>query len=363
MKLSAVKEKAGCRYVTRKPPTLTALLCLTFTLGACSHLPWQTLPTDTGVEQLCQEHRYVTALKALDARKQKTPDYEQKRTAILADARRYQTELLQRANAFVQQQQFAKAQALIDADRAELLPSPELAQFDTQFNTSRDRYMQRWLDEMVRLRAPALAREHNAYQALLKGATSSELQQVIARHQADVEYFAPLIAKLGSQALAQNDYAKASQYLAIANQLTPSPALAQQLKNAEQAIIAGKQKQQIARINEREQRYRDLRNILEKSLQEHDFFAARDLLAQAKTLNMHNDELDAMQRELDEAIATFVNLQIEEGNREYAEGHIEQALENWRNANTLTSTPELKEKIERAQKFIDRLEQLQKANR
>lgn len=340
--------------------TRVFFLSATLVLGACSQVPWQILPNHIGIEQLCKQHRYVTALGALDARKQSTPDYVQKRTAILADAYRYQTELLQQADSLVQQQQFTKAQALIDGARAELPASPELAQFDTRLNATSGIYSQRWLDELVQLRAPALAKEHNVYQALAKDATAPELQRAVARHQADVDYFAPLIAKVGGQALAQNDYPKAAQYLSIANQLTPSSSLAQQLKSAEQAIIAGKQKQQMARINEREQRYRDLHDVLQKSLQEREFFAARDLLGQAKTLNTHSDELDAMQRELDDAIAAFVTQQINAGNRRYADGHIEEALQNWRTADALTPTPEVKEKIDKAQKFIERLHQLQK---
>lgn len=351
---------------TQSPRKLTAHIALLSTLlalGACSHLPWQVLPTDVGVDQLCKQHRYVTALTALDSRKSKAPDYAQKREQILAESQSYQTELLLQADALVQQQQFAKAEALIAADRPELPPSRELEQFDAQFSAARDRYLQRWLDEVVQLRAPALAREHAAYQALLKAAGTPELQRVVARHQADVEYFAPLLAKMGSQALAQSDYDKAAQYLAIANQLTPSPTLAQQLKSAEQAIATEKQKQQITRSNVREQRYRELQNALKKSIRDREFFAARDLLAQTRTLNLHSEELDSIQRELDSAIDLFVTQKIDVGNRHYADGHIEAALQNWRAANALTPTAELQEKIDKAQKFIDRLEQLRKTPR
>lgn len=341
----------------------TTLMSALLALGGCSQLPWQVLPTDAGIEQLCKQHRYVTALKVLDARKRSAPDYAQQRTAILDELKNYQTELLRQADALVQQQQFAKAEALIEADRAELPASRELSQFDTQFSAARDRYLQRNLDELVQLRAPGLAREHNAYLAVLKAAGTPELQRLVARHQADVDYFSPLIAKLGGQALAQNDYEKAAQYLSIANQLQPSPALAQQLRSAEQAVAAEKQKQQTARANIREQRYRELQNALKKSIQDHEFFAARDLLTQARTLNIHNDELDVLQREIDDATSLFVSQRIEAGNREYTEGHIEEALRNWRAANALAPTAELQEKIDKAQKFIDRLEQLRKPTR
>ena len=358
------RSRISCKKnIPLKQIARVSLVSMMLTLGGCAQLPWQMLPIDAGIEQLCKQHRYVTALKTLDARKRNAPDYAEKRNEILDDLKNYQTELLRQADALVQQQQFAKAEALIEADRAELPASVELSQFDAQFNAARDRYLQRWLDDIVQLRAISLAKEHSAYQALLKAASTPELQRVVARHQADVDYFSPLIAKQGSQALAQNDYEKAAQYLAIANQLQPSPTLAQQLKTAEQSAAAEKQKQQAARISVREQRYRELQNALKKSIRDQEFFAARDLLTQAKTLNVHSDELETLQREVDETASAYTAQKIEAGNRAYADGYLEEALKNWRAASALAPTAELLEKIDKAQKFIDRLEKLRGGNR
>ncbi len=338
-------------------------LCVFFALSACSQLPWQIPPSETSIEQLLQQRRYVTALKVLDSRKYTTLDYAEKRAAILAEIKQYQSELLRQADALMQQQQFAKAEALLEADRAELPASRELTQFDAQFTAARDRYLQRWLDDIVQQRAPALLKERNAYQALSKASNTPELQRAIERHRADVDYFTPLIAKLGAQALAQNDNEKAAQLLATANQLQPSPELARQLKAAEQAIASNRQKQKTARTNIREQRYAELLNALQKSIHDREFFAARDLLAQTRTLNIHTEELDLLNRNLEETIALFASQKVDVGNRDYTEGRIEDALDNWRTANALIPSAELQEKIDKAQKFIDRLEKLQKNQR
>src|SRR6185312_12029616 len=119
----------------------------------------------------------------------------------------------------------------------------------------------------------------------------------------------------------------------------------QQLKTAEQAIVANRQKRQIARTTEREQRYRDLNYALQQSLDQRDFLAARDQLEQARTLGIHSDELDALQKQLDDAIAVFVAQHTASGDRHYTDGRIEEALQHWRQADLLVSTPELKEKI------------------
>lgn len=336
--------------------SLLALLSLT---SACSYLSHRH-PTET-VAQLCGEHRYLTALKQLDAQHAHDADYARQRDTVIADARRYQSEVLDNARQLLQQERFSTAQQLLETASAELPPAPELEQFAEQLHTERDRYIQRHLDDLIRWRAMRLVREHSLYLALQQAATDPELKQAIARHQQDVAYFSPLIAKAGLQALDQGEYTRALQYLGVANLLTPSPELAQQLKAAEQAAATSRQKQKIARSTERERRYRDLSYALQQSLDQRDFLAARDQLEQARGLGIHADELDAAQKQLDDAINVFVTQHINSGDRHYADGRIEEALQHWRQAELLRPTPELKEKIEKAQKFIGRLHQLQKA--
>ncbi len=336
------------------------LLASLVVLSACVPLQRQKATPAPSVEQLSAEHRYLSALKALSAQRSRTPDYDQQRNAILAQARDYQNDLLRDAAELTRQQQFVKALAIIDAAQTELPLSREMSQFSEQLVGARERYTQRYLDELVPLKAIQLQRDHALYQALQKSAAETDLQNVIARHLADVEYFTPLIAKAGSQALAQNDFAKAQQLLSIANQLMPSAQIAQQLARAEQAISATRKKQQVAQSAEREQRYRELTNGMLQSLQQRDFLTARSQLAQARELNAHPDEMDSAQRLLDNIIANYVVQQVDAGNQLYADGKIEDALRCWRQAEALSPTPDIKEKIDKAQKFIDRLQQLQK---
>ncbi len=332
-----------------------------FLLSGCANWTPPLSIRGPSVAQLRAEHRYLSALKVLAAQRTQFSNYEAERDVLIAEARARQTDVLREARALQQQTQFAKAQEVFETARVELPQSRELDEFAEQFYAARDRYIQRNFDELIRLRAAPLARQHAAYLALQKAAADPELQKVVDRHLRDVDYFAPLIAKIGVQALEQGEYARAKQYLVIAYQLTPSLQLAQQLKSAEQAIAANTQKKQIARLSEREQRYRDLNFALQQSIDQRDFLAARDQLEQARALGIHTDELDAIQKQLDEVIQTFVALHSDTGDRLYADGRIEDALRHWVQADLLISTPELKEKIEKAQKFIGRLHQLQNA--
>ncbi|HSB97300.1 MAG TPA: hypothetical protein VLC91_12670 [Spongiibacteraceae bacterium] len=333
-------------------------LLLLLALAGCVHTPPPSPPPGPDVAELQAQHRCLSALKLLNTTGRDDADYVQQRDALVASARAYQTDLIGELRELMQQKQFAQAQEKLALAQIELPISQELEQFSQQLTTAAERYRQRYLEEILQLRSATLLKEQTLYNALDKAATEPELQQLIIRQRADSEYFAAQLSQTGARALAQNELTKAVQYLGLANQLTPSPELAQQLKRAEQALFASKQKKQTARSTEREQHYRELNAIFLQNLQQFDYAGARTQLEQAKTLGIHGDELETSQEQLDSAIDRFVTQEIDAGNRLYSEGYIEEALLRWRRAAVLTPSPQLLERIDKAQRFIDRFEQL-----
>jgi len=333
-------------------------LLLLFALAGCVHTPPPSPPPGPDIAELQTQHRYLSALKLLNATARDSADYVSQRDALLAAARAYQAELIGEVRELMQQQQFAQAQEKLALAQIELPISQELEQFSQQLTMAADRYRQRYLEEILQLRSATLLKEQALYNALEKAAGEPELQQLITRQRADNEFFAAQLSQGGARAFAQNEFTKAVQYLGLANQLAPSPALEQQLKRAEQALAASKQKKQTARSTEREQHYRELNAVFLQNLQQLDYAGARMQLEQAKTLGIHGDELEISKEQLDSAIDRFVTQEIDAGNRLYSEGHIEEALARWRRAAVLTPTPQLLERIDKAQRFIDRLEQL-----
>jgi tetratricopeptide (TPR) repeat protein len=334
---------------------LTLLLLLLF--AGCKQAP-PPAPPPPDIGQLQSQHRYVTALAALDDTAKTMPDYETRRAQLLEAAGAYQTQLLLELGELVQQHRFTDAQQRLAEQRAELPPADELDRFATNLDNAATRYRQRSLDDIVQLRGAQLLKEQPLYRALEKAANSSELEQLIARNRADTEFFAAHLAQLGARALAQNEFTKATQYLGQSNQLVPSEAVAEQLKRAEQGLATSKQKRQTARSTEREQHYRERSAALQQNMQQGDYVAARAELEQLKSLNLRTEEVEQTQEQLEKAIATFVAQQVDAGNRLYSDGHLEDALRHWRRAAALAPSPQLTERIEKAQKFIDRFEQL-----
>lgn len=333
------------------------VIVLSMLLAGCIHQP-SSAPRAPTVEQLRAEHRYVSALKTLDATALNAPDYTQRRTELVEDANAYQATLLDELAESMRQQAFADAERrLADAQR-ELPSSSELERFSDNLHLAAERFRQRNLDDIVQLRSTILLKEQPLYRALEKASDDDALRQLIERQRADTDFFAAQLEQLGTRALAQNDFTRAAQYLGQANQLKPSDDIAQQLKRAEQALAASKQKRQTARSTEREQHYREASAALQQSMQQSNYAVARSQLEQLKALAIHNDEVDAVQQQLDRAIAAFVDSEIDAGNRLYSDGHLEEALVRWRSAATLAPSPQLTERIEKAQRFIDRFEQL-----
>ena len=335
-----------------------ATLVLLLLLGGCGLFKPQTA---IDIDALRTEHRYVSALSALEQNRTKTPDYLQQRQILLDEATLYQSQLLQSLRTLMEQQNYAQAQQLLQQATPELPLNAELTAFVSEFNRDRNRYVQEHLDELYQLRGEHLLKEQPLYQSLIGVASDDELQTAIERYQADVEYFSRLLRTAGTAAMEREDCALARKYLATANQLRPTDEVTAALDACTRTIDTRRERQQQSRASEREQRYRKIEAALQQALAKPDFMAARAQLGTLRETGLHSAEVERYQRQLDDAINTYVNALIDSGNRQYTEGHIEAALENWRNAYALTPTADVKERIEKAEKFIQRYQDLKQS--
>lgn len=336
---------------TSRPYATSKVLALCLALSGCSWLAPKPAPDIGGLRA---QHHYVSALHALEQRQSRDPAYLAARQAVLDDAMLFQSQLLQTLRGFLEQQDFVQAQQLLDATVPELPPSAELTAFLAEFTKARGSYVQDKLDELYQLRGEHLLKEQPLYQSLQGIAGDDELQVAVERYQADANYFAGLLSAAGTQAMARDNFVAAQKYFATANQLRPSPELAAAIT----ALETEREARQEQRLQAREQRYRKIETTLLQALAKSDYSLARTTLASLRETGLHVTDIEQYRRRLNEAIASYVSAQIDAGNKSYAESHIETALEHWRNANQLQSSPELKERIEKAEKFIQRYESL-----
>ncbi len=326
-----------------------------FAISACTATK-PAPPID--VQRLREQHQYQTALAALEQQRANNPAYLQQRQEVLEAATLYQSQLLQSLRTAMDQQEYARAQKMLESALPELPPNAELAAFSAKFDRARMRYVQDKLDDLYQLRGEHLLKEQPLYQSLQGFTGDHDLEIAVARYQADAEYFSKLLAAAGALAIQREDYTAALKYLTTANQLRPAPELASAIESSKRANDARRAREKQNRTSEREQRYTKAEAALQATLAKQDFLQARIQLNALRDIGLHLVEVEQYRQQLDEAIDRYVAEQIDAGNKHYADGNIEEALKKWNNASALQLTPELKERIEKAEKFIQRYENL-----
>ena len=331
------------------------LIALSIWLSGCSLLPH---PAPVDIDTLRAQHHYVSALHALDKQRATTPAYLDQHQALLDEATQYQSQLLQSLRKRMEQQDFAEAQQQLREAIGELPPNAELTAFTTELMQARNVYVKDKLDELYQLRGEHLLKEQPVYQSLQGITGDNELQVAVERNQADADYFAKLLGAAGAEAMQREDYAAAQKYLATANQLRPSAELTTAIDTAKHAISARRERELQNRNNEREQHYRKLEAALQQSMSKIDFQNARIQLNNLRDIGLHLGDVEQYKRRLNDAVAIYVGEETDAGNKLYAEGHIEAALQHWRDAYALLPAPELKERIEKAERFMRRYENL-----
>lgn len=327
----------------------------TIFISACT--PTRPAPL-VDVSALREQHQYQTALAALEQQRGTDPSYLQQRQTLLEAATLYQSQLLRSLRTAMDQQDYANAQKTLEAALPQLPPNAELTAFSAEFDRARMRYVQEKLDELYQLRGEHLLKEQPLYQSLQGFTGDYDLQIAVARYQADADYFSKLLAAAGALAMQREDYAAALKYLSTANQLRPAAELASAIEATRRAHDARREREKQNRTSERELRYAKLESALQAALAKQDFQQARIQLNTLRDIGLHLAEVEQYRRHLNEAVDSYVAAQIDAGNKHYAEGHIEEALKNWNNASALQMTPELKERIEKAEKFIQRYQNL-----
>lgn len=332
----------------------------TLLLAGCTSLPWppaEPTPAPVDIAALQAQHRYVSALAALERQLSYDPLYQARREQLLSAAQAYQQQLFADVDALARQHKFSEAQALLDVAAPELPNTPELEQFRARFDGERDRYVARKLGQLTELKRQSLLREQALYRSL-DGLGDAALRAAEQRNSADAAYFGELFAAAGERALSEGRYAEAARWLTDANQLLPSERTQRQLESAQQALASDRQRVQAQRNVEREQRFQQLIDQARGAMQQRRYLEARSQLNAAEQLGTHGDTIAQLRQRLELAISGFITEQIQAGDRYYANGSIEKALQSWRRAAALSPSQELAERIEKAERFMERYQEL-----
>lgn len=333
----------------------SALLSLMLLTGCTMLQPVAQL--EVSVDELARNHRYNSALAALQRGERDQPDYREHRRELLAAARNWERQLLNDLDQLIASQQFAAAQLQLERAMPELPETPALRRYAANFYEQRDRFINEQMDTLARLRGENLVREQPLYEKLRGVEGDYRVQDAVERYREDAEYFAGKLRDAGLRAYQTSDWSEAVALLTIANQLHPDAFTATHLSNAEEQLRAAQSEEQSEQRQRERARRIELRNRFDSAMK------TGDLDVAAATVETAAQQIDAnfarpMQQRLAAAQQDAAATDLAAGDRLYGEGKVEQALRHWQRAQRFDKSAELQVKIDRAQRLLEHYREL-----
>lgn len=270
----------------------------------------------------------------------------------------YESDVLAKLRKLADHRQFNRTDELILEAQAALPRSDQLAQFIVDYQTLRAAEEQAYLDRLLLLRGDHLLAERKHILPLRAFAGSPRARRHLERHDESVREVAAQLALQGQNALAAGRLHHAVRYLGLAEELRPAKDIAQFLAQARAAQSAESARRAGAAQQALQQTYDKLHGEAQRALAAGNFAEARARVEQMKRLAPSFKRSDELLAAIDKAVARHTAELIEEGDKWYAEGRIERALKAWRQAFELTPTPQLGDRIARAELFLDRYREI-----
>ncbi|MDX9874648.1 MAG: hypothetical protein RBS88_07030 [Spongiibacteraceae bacterium] len=275
---------------------------------------------------------------------------------------RYENDVLTKLNQLAERRQFNRADQLILEAQAALPRSEGLARFLVDYQTLRAAEERAYLNRLLVLRGEHLIAERKHILPLRAFAGSPAARRHIERHDESVREVAAQLARQGQDALANGRLNNAVRYLSLAQELSPNEEVGQFLAQAAAAQEVERIRRASATQQALQQTYDRLAQEAQQALASGDFAGARNRVAQMKRLAPSFRQSDDLAAAIDTAVALHTAELMEQGDKWYAEGRIERALRVWRQAHELTPTPQLSDRIARAERFLDRYREIKNGN-
>ncbi|UCE89368.1 MAG: hypothetical protein JSW10_00560 [Pseudomonadota bacterium] len=360
-----------------------ALILVLFFLSACTTVP--TTPTEGDLvataEVLAAERKFGQALAMLADVTLAHPQYGRiaaKRRQIAQSAVAFETDVVGQAQTLVSTGDWAAAGQVYVAALATYPQSDALQSAYAAFKTQRDKRVTSLERNLVLREGEWLAHDLPLREELVRAAEPERAEeQLIPAKRKRADELAAQLHVVGLEAMNEKDFDLAERSLNAANQLQPSAEVQRaltslnrmqtQLKEQaradrmrQQAYIDEKRKAVLSRrVEERKQRSQAIIKEYNDAYKRGDLLEARRLTEELSLLESYHPDLPKMQQQVQDGLDAHVKQGLERGRELYAQGRIEDALKVWRPL--LRYDPEnveLKDNIARAQRVLDKLQQL-----
>lgn len=348
---------------------------LAVAISGCSMMQPHGDELATKLDQLVAEKRYGDALDLLNGVSPGAPDYarfaeRRKQTETLAA--QYERKVVEDARQLVAQERWGQALNLYDEALGRLPRSNRLRDGLAELRRQQQTRVTEQERELVISKGEWLLAVLPAYRRLATiDPRSSDRERQVTRHQSDAEETAAALLNLGNTAADAGDDEFAGRAITLAARLSDKP----EIRQAAQKYEQGRDKRtrdgrlqndkrardQAARQQERSETIQQLMKEYDAALQQHDYLAARTLLAKLRPLAPELVSERGYEGDLKQRIEDETERLNAEGATYYGHGEFEKARDSWTKALQLTpSHTKAKENLKRVEKVLARIEHLRK---
>jgi tetratricopeptide (TPR) repeat protein len=323
------------------------------------------------LEQLLEQDEFARARQLTAARV--TLDTPELQARITGLERNYEDSVLAEARTMAEGKDLLGAVELLSDALTRVPGSSRLREYRGELEQERRRLLR--VNERLQLvaRAQYLLRQQDLYlQQISLESPTLEQRWRNSRTEKEAQTLAAKLLEHGEYALQQNDLEPARQCLDLSRTLDDNPAVREVLdelqtvenRQRETTRQADRSRQARQQRISRHHRDRETSVLLEKTrqaLKQDDLQEARAAFERIPDSGGKNSEVGAVQDKLDLAVESRVGLLIERGDVQYRADNVIEAIAIWTQARSLDpGNPELKQRLERANKVLTRLEELKR---
>lgn len=348
---------------------LLALICC-LGLTACASLSIPKQPSDDYIAGLLAENQFDTALKAVDQWQDNYPndlELPKQRKHITQAISRFESTTLATAQQLDNKGQWQEAKSVYESALEKVPSSPALQNAYSEFSVRHLTYLNGLKEDLDVAQARHWLNISADIKALYQAAPNDpEARAWQEKSHEERERLARRMVNYGLAHEEKEHFGTAALRYDLAYQLDPGEFTKPYHERAVKTFAQRKAKQK-KRAREDQKRQRSKLSLLIEEFDQHlaqrEFRLARKTLRAMEVIDAKSPEVLKRRDQLDQQRSIALNQAIQDGKNFYTKGEFDNAIDAWQRALRLDpDNKELKENIQRAEKFRENLQRLKQGS-
>ncbi len=314
---------------------------------------------DKQIDQWVKDHEYTKALDTISYVRKSNPQYaklQKRKIKIQQTAKNFEKIKIREINAHIEAGDWQTAEKSLNYSLSKLPDSKQLQEAHREFIKKRALHLKSLYYQLYINKAEWLVKNKDVQQELSQTMPDEKAaKKALQQHQQETEQVYQQLVVCGIEGMNIGDLELAEQCFLLAEELKPSEALRSSISDIQR---------ELSKVEKREtlvlsEKARSLLTKAKSTMQSGDLKQAKKLYRKIPVQDKKHALVRAFEQELNTRIEDNIATRVEMGRKLYSQGEIKQALAIWNDIRELDPNNEyLLSHIERAQKVIDKLEEL-----